>query len=588
MQEPENQEKTVVGNEWILSIHSGPHDSSAALYRGYGMLSAIHQERMTRVKTDGGFPDVAIDEVLRIAGIARADVDQLVMSRGSYPVKYMKFSAVQQLRFALHRKKGKERHKNIASQQISRNESNPLKIWDQEKFCREEGFRENLPVTFVNHHFAHALAAFFYGGQEWQSATLIYTADGGGDGVFTSARIFKDGKLSCLFGDDRHFYNQKMVNSLALAYGYCTRICGFRMNRHEGKLTGLAAYGEPELAEKMASYFWVADNGEIGCRFRSNFHMESVLKRICAGSSREVVAASIQEMIEVKTREAITKIVENHGIKNLAVAGGLFANVRLNALLAKIPGIEEIFIFPAMGDDGLSAGGALAYLLERDGLATWLGHRKRLDDVFLGATYEAADSVFQSDERLVVEKGDLAEKVAARLANGRVGAIFARRMEYGPRALGARTILANPSNADVNQTINDRLNRSEFMPFAPFVREEDAEEVFLVDDRTRYACRFMTITTGVRPEWREKIPAVVHVDQTARPQIIRRSENALYYDILTAFREKTGLPVLVNTSFNAHEEPIINRPEEALKALIDDRVDFLVTDEAIYEVKSLS
>jgi carbamoyltransferase len=171
---------------------------------------------------------------------------------------------------------------------------------------------------------------------------------------------------------------------------------------------------------------------------------------------------------------------------------------------------------------------------------------------------------------------------AGLIADGKAGAIYQGRMEFGPRALGARSILANPADAAINASLNARLQRTEFMPFAPYVLEEDAAEVFEITDANRYAAGFMTITTAVKQEWRARIPAVVHVDGTARPQIIRRKDNPLYADILAAFKAKTGLPVLINTSFNAHEEPIINTPDECRKALVDDRVDFVVTGGGVY------
>jgi carbamoyltransferase len=155
-------------------------------------------------------------------------------------------------------------------------------------------------------------------------------------------------------------------------------------------------------------------------------------------------------------------------------------------------------------------------------------------------------------------------------------------MEYGPRALGARSILANPADARVNHTLNERLQRSDFMPFAPVVAEADAGEVFDLGGVNRYAARFMTICCAVRPQWRTRIAAVVHIDGSARPQVIGRADNPLYFDVLAAFKAHTGLPVLVNTSFNVHEEPIVNRPEECLKALVDGRVDFVTTPDAVW------
>ncbi len=155
-------------------------------------------------------------------------------------------------------------------------------------------------------------------------------------------------------------------------------------------------------------------------------------------------------------------------------------------------------------------------------------------------------------------------------------------MEFGPRALGARSIIASPADHAINDDLNRRLERSEFMPFAPYVLEEDAASVFDITPVNAYAARFMTITCGVKPAWRAKIPAVVHVDGTARPQVVRERENPLYAAILRGFRDRTGLPVLVNTSFNVHEEPIVNAPAECARALADGRIDFVVTEQAVY------
>jgi carbamoyltransferase len=155
-------------------------------------------------------------------------------------------------------------------------------------------------------------------------------------------------------------------------------------------------------------------------------------------------------------------------------------------------------------------------------------------------------------------------------------------MEYGPRALGARSILANPADPGITEKLNHRLKRSEFMPFAPVVNEEDAAEIFDLGSVNRYAARFMTISCGVHEAWRGRIPGVVHIDGSARPQLINRAENPCYFDILAGFKARTGLPALVNTSLNVHEEPIVNRPEECLKTLTEGRVDFVVTPGSLW------
>ncbi len=236
-----------------------------------------------------------------------------------------------------------------------------------------------------------------------------------------------------------------------------------------------------------------------------------------------------------------------------------------------------------MGDEGLVIGGALQFLLERDGLDHWLKRRRRLDTVYWGGGHDnRIDTVLDTAPGIAREAGDPIALTAEWLAAGRIGAIYHGRMEYGPRALGARSILASPADAGVNRALNDRLERTEFMPFAPVVGEADAAELFDIGRVNRYAARFMTIACGVHSEWREQIPAVVHVDGSARPQIIRRADNPLYFDILGAFKARTGLPALVNTSFNVHEEPIVNRPEECRKTLQDGRVDFVVTPRAVW------
>jgi carbamoyltransferase len=241
-----------------------------------------------------------------------------------------------------------------------------------------------------------------------------------------------------------------------------------------------------------------------------------------------------------------------------------------------------VFIFPAMSDDGLSVGAALTFLHQRDGTDAWLSQRHRLDNVYLGRDFDGQidDTLARAGMRRLA--GPAVETTVDLIRAGKAGAIYAGRMEFGPRALGARSIIASPHEHAINDSLNKRLARSEFMPFAPFVLEEDAARVFEITDVNRYAARFMTITCGVREEWRARVPAVVHVDGTARPQIVRDATHPLFAAILRAFRDQTGLPVLINTSFNVHEEPIVNRPEECLQALDDDRVDFVVTQQGVY------
>ena len=248
----------------------------------------------------------------------------------------------------------------------------------------------------------------------------------------------------------------------------------------------------------------------------------------------------------------------------------MFANVRLNRLLAEALPVDEVFIVPPMGADGLVVGGALQFLLERDGLATWLSHRQRLTNVYWGSAHDtSADSVFANAPGVARGNGDPLALAADWLSQGRIGAIYTGPMgSMAPRPRGAQ------------HTRQSR--RSEFMPFAPLINEQDAAEVFDLGNLNRYAARFMTISCGVRRPWRDRIPGVVHIDGSARPQLINRAENPCYLDILAGFKARTGLPALVNTSLNVHEEPIVNRPEECLKTLTEGRVDFVVTPGSLW------
>jgi carbamoyltransferase len=569
----------------ILTFQSGLHDASAAAFDDYALIAAVQEERLRRQKGWGNaIPWLAIDEVLRIAGWSRYEVDAIALIRGVFPLHYFRFPLARNIYYAIRGRLGRERRERDLASAMSRGGiADTQALFRADLFLAENGFRPDTGLHFVNHHEAHGLAALFF--TDWDDA-LVYTADGIGDNVSYSIRSLRDGKLECHFGGEEWLAVRNAPrNSLATAYGCATKAAGFRMWRHEGKLTGLSARGQPARIEELAARFRLREDGLVGCDYTSWRQMEKSFDEIFRGTPREDIAASIQALVESIIPRAVEHWLKRTSTRRLALAGGLFANVRLNRLLAEALPVEEVFIFPAMGDDGLAVGAGLCYLRDRDGLATWLRRRHRLDDVYLGRDYDdAIDACLRADPRVRQLPGAPAQVATDLIEAGKAGAIFVGRMEYGPRALGARSIIASPSNADINDSLNKRLDRSEFMPFAPYVLEEDAERVFEITPVNRYAARFMTITCAVRPEWRARIAAVVHVDNTARPQIIRDADNPTFAAILREFRARTGLPVLINTSFNVHEEPIINRPQECLRALREGRVDFVVTRLAVYVV----
>ena len=563
----------------ILSIHAGIHDTSAALFDEYRVIGAIQKERLTRDKKAGGQAAQCIVEVLGSAGVRPREVAHVVYSRGEYPAYLFTVShPLVRWRDHVRLMVGKERSRDVATAMMKSGKQRAEDVIDIRGLLAYSELPD-VGVSFANHHFAHALPTLFF--TDWQDA-LLYTADGAGDGVNYSHYVFKDGHISNLFGDDRWLHQPYRVESLARAYANATEAIGFRPLHHEGKVTGLAAFGEATLYDAIASHFSVDDDARVVSDFKTAGDMRTFILALCKGQPRENVAASIQDVVEDLIHDAVSRLLERTGVRHLGLAGGLFANVKLNRRLAERCTVDEVFVMPPMGDEGLVIGGALQYLLARDGLPAWLDRRYPLESVYWGRDHDGVRAVLDEDSRLVRVGDTDVERIAASLDEGAAVALFTGRMEYGPRALGARSILARPTDRSINDSLNKRLARTEFMPFAPVVAEEDAAQVFEVTPVNLYACRFMTITCAVREAWRARIPAVVHVDGTARPQVIARALNPTYYDILAAYKRRTGIPVLINTSFNAHEEPIINTPQEAADALAADRIDFLATGTGLY------
>lgn len=570
----------------ILAMHvSQAHDGCAVVADDYEILSAVQLERLTRVKGDGRIqftPDL-VKEALRIAGKEPHEVRALVVSRGGFFKHHYINSWWEKIKYENYRRRGKIRAESLNDRYQRKGGTDIRRVVNIDAVLRWLGLPADVEIFDCNHHFAHALSALFF--TEWEDA-LLYTADGGGDRIFYSMRHLRGGELRALYGGNYDPNTPLEAHSMGRAYSHMTEALGYRKNRHEGKLTGLSAHGKPAFFPQLEKHFWVDSDGIVRSSFGTYGAMREKIFSLAKQARPEDAAASIQKLLESCILQSVGIFLRRTGARNIGLAGGIFANVALNRRIAELPGVEEVFIFPGMGDEGLPVGGLFQFLLRRDGMQTWLSRRRLLRDVYLGGEYEGEiRAVFDAPDIARSDGGG--DAVARLLASGGIVALYCGRMEFGPRALGGRSILASPADSAVNDTLNRRLERTEFMPFAPYVLEEDADSVFEISGRTRYAMRFMTITCKVRDEWREKIPAVVHVDGTARPQIIRDSDNPLYAEILRAFKKQTGLPVLVNTSFNAHEEPIIRTPQECLRALRDRRVDYVATAAGVYENRRL-
>jgi carbamoyltransferase len=474
-------------SQLILTVHTGIHDAAAAVFEDYALRAAVQLERLTRYKGDGRqYPDLCIDEVLGIVGATRKDVDVLGASRCEFPTEfYRNIRGIRWIREKYRKYVEKNTRRYMVREFLRYNTPRVEDIFNIPKFRQASGFRDDAEIYFYNHHESHALATLFY--TQWDDA-LLFTADAGGDSVNYSQRHFTDGNLTTIYGGEECLVSPLPIDSLAHAYMAMTAALGFIPLRHEGKLTGLAAYGEPILAEKIAAHFSVDETGRIRSDFASYPELVRSIHTVAARVNREDASASIQKVFEDKFLLSARRFLERHKSPRLGLAGGAFANVRLNRVLAEKLPIEEIFIFPAMGDEGMPAGGGLCYLLKRDGLQYWLKQRRELHDVYLGRDYtDTIDAVLGRAPAIRKTAEPPVEGAARRLQAGQLGAIYTGRI------------------------------------------------------------------------------------------------NPLYYDILAAFERGSGLPVLVNTSFNVHEEPIVNQPSECLKALADGRIDFVVTTRGIYE-----
>lgn len=457
---------------------------------------------------------------------------------------------------------------------------------------------EPVTLTFYEHHTCHAASAYYTGGF---GDCLVVTADGAGDGV--SATVW-----SVRGGQWQRLCEVPVFHSAGLMYSWVTRMAGFKISRHEGKIVGLAAHGDEEkvaaLRDRLLTWkettaapetpymveFQV--NGSLLRSFRALLRNQSVhtgylrferAVRSYLGErfAIEDLAALAQKELERVFTHFVRHYVLKTGLRKVVLAGGVFSNVRLNQRIGEIPEVDRLWVFPDMSDGGTAAGAA--FLAYRDRIdAGFVPYE--LGDVYLGPSFNEEDArrIAAQAGLLPCEGIDFVAATAALVASGKVVGWFHGRMECGPRALGSRSILVHPGDRAINQVLNKRLRRTEFMPFAPVCLEERAGDVFIGYGEGDRCAEFMTITYQVSPAWMDRLQAVVHVDGTARPQVIRRGVNESYYRVLEVFQRLTGLPAMINTSFNMHEEPIVCTPSDAVRAFCADACDYLVMEGVVY------
>lgn len=565
--------------ETILGI-SHSHDSGVALLRGGKLVAAVNEERLSRVKHDGSFPEKSLAWLLRHGGIDPKDIDVVALAGrhlASYPVlnndlseedgRYRRAMDVAELLDGLP---GGPRlmtgRSTLSLYGRAQAAIGRLKLGEHRRRLREFGIER--PLGVYDHHDCHLAGAYYASGRD---ECLVISNDGFGDALCAKVAVGRGGQLRQLSANS--FYN-----SLGILYGYATEICGFRRIWHAGKTTGLAAAGDwratyPVFREAMG---WNDRLGRYEMRIGVFRHALRWLRERLKGARREDVAAGIQRLTEELLVAQLNWYRERTGLDHIAVVGGVHANVRANQAMAEADGLASFFVFPNMGDGGLPLGAALLAWADA---APGRSQPWTLADLYLGPCWDEAELEQTLRARGVPfeRPANLARRVAELLGEGSIIARCDGPVEYGPRALGNRSILYPATDPTANDWLNTRLGRSEFMPFAPVLRDVDAPRMIEgYGPVTAYTAKFMTITFQASAACKQEAPACVHLDGTMRPQVIERAINPGYYDILSEYHALTGRAVLVNTSFNMHEEPIVGSPEDALRAFESSSLDHLI------------
>jgi carbamoyltransferase len=565
----------------VLGIGDG-FGAGAALVEDGAVRFAVSEERLSRIKNHSGyyhgFPDRSVAAALAETRVDPASIDRIAVSNFAFPPLPLRLRALSRSR-PLGDKEFLDRHefsRTLNSRLYSVFSERPsgsafakgsIAVYGAALARRlERRFGLRAPIAFVDHHRCHAASAYF---TQAEDGCLVVTLDCHGDGLSGTISRASGGRLE-------RIASLPATASLGSFYAAITNHLGFHHHRHEGKVTGLAAYGDPApaLPDMERMIWWDPAARRLGTalgrnQFTAIARVGSLLSR---RYTREEIAAAAQRHLERIVVEIVRGALRETGLRRVLLAGGVFGNVKLNQRINEIAEVEYLFVHPGMGDEGLPLGAALAVSAEAGRFRL-----ERIRDVFWGPDLGAertAQALAASGfpHRRVAE---IEVAVAGLLAARRIVARCAGPVEYGPRALGNRSILFHAGDPSANDWLNKSLRRSEFMPFAPATLAARAPECYAKLASAAYAAEFMTVCFDVSPAFRERCPAVVHVDGTARPQLVTERGNPGFHRILSEYERRTGIATVINTSFNIHEEPIVCSAEDALRAFRDASLDYL-------------
>ncbi|HEX3797238.1 MAG TPA: carbamoyltransferase [Verrucomicrobiae bacterium] len=578
----------------VLGLSAYYHDSAAAILRDGEIIAAAQEERFTRKKNDSDFPRHAAEFCLRQAGIRREDLDAVVF----YDKPILKFARLLETYLAVA-PGGWRTFPTVLSNWLGEK-------LDLRKAIREElpGLRANCEILFTEHHQAHAASAFY---PSPFSEAAILTVDGVGEWATTTIGRGRGSELTLL-------KELRFPHSLGLLYSAFTDYCGFRINSGEYKLMGLAPYGEPKYADiiyrelldlKTDGSFWL--NLDYFNFLHGTTMTNERFYRLFGGPPRKPEAPlekrhmDLARSVQVVTEEIMLRLArhakELTGEKNLCLAGGVALNCVANGHILREKIFERIWIQPAAGDSGGALGAALAAWHSSNGAASTTSTESKKDSMraaLLGPEFSDAEieTVLKSHGAAYsrLEKEALLDFTVDLLKSEKVIGWFQGRMEFGPRALGNRSILGDARSPRMQSVMNLKVKfRESFRPFAPIVRRERVADYFELDVESPYMLLVAPVKTELRrplpaningfdllKEIRSTLPAITHVDYSARIQTVEREEHPVLYDLLLRFEHATGSGVLVNTSFNVRGEPVVCSPDDAYRCFINTEMDYLI------------
>lgn len=573
----------------ILGINAYHADSSAAIFKDGKMIAATEEERFRRVKHWAGFPTMAIEFCLKEAGVQLHDVEHIAIGRDHRAKLGKKIAFLLRnpgggFNAVLDRLQNARKVASMEEELMKLDASLPAKEWKKR-------------IHQVEHHRSHLASAFF--ASPFEESALL-SIDGSGDFSTTMTGIGKENSIEVLDSVD-------FPHSIGIFYTTFTQLLGFPHYGDEYKVMGLAPYGQPRYTDKLRDVLLFKDNGffELNLKyFRSatqgiisygDDHIPKVAplytqhltekfgppraKDEALSTYHKDLATSVQKITEELIFHILEHLQKKTGLKNVCIAGGVAQNSVANGKITRNTSFKKVYIPSAGHDAGISMGAAL-YVYNHK-----LGNRRAepLWSAYTGSRFsnEEIERYLQEKDIRYSKLDDAAlyEKVANRLIDAGVVGWFNGRAEFGPRALGARSILADPRRPDAKELLNSKIKRREsFRPFAPSILREYVKEYFEVTDEVP----FMEKVFPILPEKRATIPAVTHVDGTGRLQTVDRTVTPRYYQLIETFRQKTGVPILLNTSFNENE-PIVNSPAEALDCFLRTQMDMLVMENIVIE-----